>query len=81
MDRENKLAYLSAVETAVSDSLRRIAHQEQLLAELNRDGQDTKVPTAMLASLRRVQAEQLAIRDLLLKSLHNRSAIAKSGPG
>jgi polyhydroxyalkanoate synthase len=79
VDRENKLAYLSAVETAVSDSLRRIAHQEQLLAELNRDGQDTKVPRAMLASLRRVQAEQLAIRDLLLKSLHNRSAIAKSG--
>ena len=33
----------------------------------------------MLVTLRRVQAEQVAIRDLLLKTLHNRSAVSKIG--
>lgn len=69
VDREAKSAHLGAVERAVASSALRIAHRE-LLANLDRDGQDRKGARAVLASPRRVQAQQVAICDLRLKALH-----------
>lgn len=80
MDRETQLAYLAATERAVAEYARRIAQQERLLAELNPDGQDTKVAAAVLATLRPVQAEQVATRATFFSKHYTIVArIPKSG--
>ena len=69
MDRETELAHLATAEKAVSDGERHIQHQEQIVAELDRDGHDTKEALALLATFRRIQTQHVAHRDFLLKKI------------
>jgi hypothetical protein len=69
MDREMELGHLALAEKAVIEGERHIQHQEQVVAELDRDGHDTREALALLATFRRIQAEHVAHRDFLLRKL------------
>lgn len=69
MDREMELAHLAIAEKAVIQGERHIQHQEQVVAELDRDGHDTGEALALLALFRRIQGERVAHRDLLLRKI------------
>ncbi len=69
MDREMELGHLALAEKAVIEGERHIQHQEQVVAELDRDGHDTREALALLATFRRLQAEHVAHRDFLLRKL------------
>src|SRR5215475_318919 len=74
MDRSTELAHLAIAERAVASGERHIELQEQRVAELDRDGHDTKRALATLAIFRQVRAEHVAHRDLLLKILQEDAA-------
>ena len=74
MDRKMELHHLAIAERAVLKGDRHIAREEQMIAELDRDGHDTKLALATLANYRRMQAEHVAHRDLLLKMLQQDAA-------
>ena len=69
MDREMTLAHLAKAEKNVVLGERHVEHQEQIVADLDRDGHDTSQALALLAVFRRLQAEHVAHRDLLLREL------------
>ncbi len=69
MDRDTELAHLAIAQKAVANGERHILDQERRVAELDRDGHDTKRAMATLVIFRRLQAEHVAHRDLLLKIL------------
>ena len=69
MDRKMELAHLAIAEKAVIDGERHIQHQERLVAELDRDGHDTREALALLATFWRMQAQLVAHRDLLLRKV------------
>lgn len=69
MDREMELAHLAQAEKAVIEGERHIQHQERVVAELDRDGHDTREALALLAAFRRIQAEHVAHRDFLLRKI------------
>jgi hypothetical protein len=74
MDRKMELDHLAIAEKAVAAGERHIAREEQMIAELDRDGHDTSLALATLANYRRMQAEHVAHRDLLLKMLQQDAA-------
>jgi hypothetical protein len=57
MDRKMELNHLKIAEKAVADGERYIEREEQLLADLDRAGHDTKQARETLANFRRMQAE------------------------
>ena len=71
MDRKMELDHLALAEKAVADGERHIAREEQMIADLDRHGHsgDTKLACETLAALRRMQAEHIAHRNLILKML------------
>jgi hypothetical protein len=69
MNREMTPAHLALAEKNVALGERHIERQEELVAELDRDGHDTRRALELLATFRRSQAEHIAHRDLLLKGL------------
>ncbi|HZR75183.1 hypothetical protein [Bradyrhizobium sp.] len=82
MDRKMELDHLAIAEKAVVEGDRHIAREEQMIADLERGGHDTKLAFETLATLRRMQAAHIAHRDLLLKMLQQgNSADAIFRPG
>jgi len=71
MNREMMLAHLAMAEKNVALSNRHIERQEELFAELDRDGHDTSMALDLLATFRRSQAQHIAHRDFLLKELQS----------
>ena len=69
MDRERELRHLRHAEQALALGARHIADQEQRIADLDRDGHDTKRSLALLALYRRSQTLHFALRRLVLKQL------------
>ena len=79
MNREMEIAHLAIAEKAVADAERHILQQEARVAELDRDGHDTKRALATLAVFRRLQAEHVAHRDLLLQIIKLDRARTQTG--
>lgn len=72
---------LTVAEKVIAAGTRRIADQEQRVSELDRHGHDTTRACSLLALYRRVQAQQIAHRNLILRLLRNsRRAEAAAGP-
>ena len=69
MDRKIELAHFAIAEKAVADGEHHIEREEQMLADLDRAGHDTKQARETLAIFQRMQAEHVAHRNLLLKLL------------
>ena len=69
MDRETDLAHFASAEKAVIEGERHIQHQEQVVAELDRDGHNTAEALALLATFRKIQAQHVPHRDFLLRNL------------
>lgn len=69
MDRSIKLEHLAEAEAHVAEGQRHIDRQEQIVAELDRDGHDTKQAWELLAIFRSLQIEHIAHRDRLLREL------------
>ena len=64
-----ELDHLALAEKAVAEGERHIERDEQMISDLDRGGHDTVLARAMLETLRRMQAEHVAHRNLLLKML------------
>ena len=64
-----ELDHLAIAERAVLEGERRITCEEQMVADLIRAGYDTTLACATLVALRRMQAEHVRNRDLLLEIL------------
>jgi hypothetical protein len=75
MNRKMELEHLAIAEKAVALGECHILREEQMIAELDRHGHDTSEALALLAAYRRTQAEHLAHRSLILKTLQQ-----KDGP-
>lgn len=72
---------LTVAEKVIAAGTRRIADQEQRVSELDRHGHDTTRACSLLALYRRVQAQQIAHRNLILRLLRNsRRAESAAGP-
>jgi hypothetical protein len=56
MDRAALLQHLAQAEHHVAEGRRHLARQEELIAELDRDGHDTTEARKLLATLRATQA-------------------------
>jgi hypothetical protein len=78
MDRNVELAHLAIAEKALADGERHILLQEERVAELDRDGHDTKRALATLAIFKN-QAKHVAHRDL--KILQQDAARPHFAPG
>jgi glutamine synthetase adenylyltransferase len=78
MDRKMELDHLAIAEKAVAKGERHIEREEQLIADLDRAGHDTKHARETLANFRRMQAEHVAHRDLLLKMLQEKPRLTNS---
>jgi hypothetical protein len=81
MDREREVAHLAHVERMLAAGERHIADQEQRVAQLDRDGRDTKGSVSLLALYRRLQAQRVALRHILLKQLQQDAERAKPDDG
>ena len=79
MDRETELAHFAHAEKVVIEGERHIQHQEQVIAELDRDGHDTGGARALLAMFWRIQAQHVAHRDFLLRKLGEPGAASATG--
>ena len=71
MDRKIELEHLALAEKAVLDGEHHIEREEQMIADLERGGhsEDVALAREVLETLRRMQDEHLAHRNLLLKML------------
>jgi hypothetical protein len=69
MNRETEIAHLAIAERAVLQGAQHILQQETRVAELDRDGHDTKQALETLATFRLMQSEHVAHRDLLLQMI------------
>ncbi|HLZ01085.1 MAG TPA: hypothetical protein VKR55_02925 [Bradyrhizobium sp.] len=69
MDRRMALEHLATTEKGIALGERHIAREEQMIADLDRAGADTKLALAVLATYRQTQAEHVAHRNRLLKML------------
>ncbi|MGV7218554.1 hypothetical protein, partial [Bradyrhizobium sp. UFLA05-112] len=66
MDRAIRLAELAEAEKRVALGERHIVQQEQRIAELDRDGHDTRDAFALLDTFRQTQVQHVAHRDFIL---------------
>ena len=81
MDRDMEMAHLVIAEKAVAEGERHIVLEEQRIADLDRHGHDTKLALATLAVFRKMQAEHVAHRNLLVKILgQNAARLLPDGP-
>ncbi len=69
MKRALLLQHLAQAERHVAEGERHLVRQEELIAELDRDGHDTKDARAILQTLRTSQALHLQDRDRILREL------------
>jgi hypothetical protein len=69
MNRTMELTHLAIAEKAVAQGERHIQREEEMIAELDRAGHDTKQALTMLATYRKLQAQHVAHRDQILKAL------------
>ena len=69
MDREILLQHLVLAERHIAQGKAHLIRQETLVAELDRNGHDTKEAEAILATLRQTQALHLQDRDRILSEL------------
>ena len=74
MNLKMERAHLAIAEKAVAVGEQHILDQERRVAELDWDGHDTKRALATLANFRRMQAEHVAHRNLLLHMLQQDAA-------
>ena len=74
MNRKLELAHLANAEKTVAEAERHVVLQEQLVAELDRDGHDTARVLAILQTFRRLKGEHIARRDFVLKLLQQDAA-------
>jgi hypothetical protein len=69
IDRATLLEHLAQAERHVAQGEAHIGRQQALIADLDRDGHDTKDAVAILAILRETQNQHLMNVQLLLKEL------------
>ena len=69
MQRERERLELVSAEKVIAAGHRHIADQEQRVSELDRHGHDTTRARLLLALYRRVQAQHIAHRNLILRLL------------
>ena len=71
MDRKMELDHLAIAERAVATGQRHIEREERMIADLERGGhsEDIELARETLTTLRAMQAEHIAHRNLLLKML------------
>ena len=69
MDRRLMTEYLAQAERHVADGEHQIACQREIIDELERDGQDTRMARDALAHFEEMQALHLADRDRLRTEL------------
>jgi hypothetical protein len=81
MDRKMELDHLAIGQRAISNGERHIQREEQAIADLDRAGHDTSLARDMLATFRRVQAEHVAHRNLILKMLQQDAAKPRVATG
>ena len=72
MDRKMELDHLALAEKAIAEGDRHIDREEQMIADLDRGGHDTRLARETLATLRRMQAEHVAHRNLILEMLQRK---------
>jgi hypothetical protein len=69
MDRAMQLRHLEQAERHLAEGIRHIADQEQLIAKLDRGGQDTTAAQRLLENFHSTQALHTAQRHHILKEL------------
>jgi hypothetical protein len=71
MNRAVQLAYLAQAEQRIATGIRHIEKQEQIIADLKRNGRDVAAALAveLLTIFRRTQDHDVAHRDRILKEL------------
>ena len=69
MDRATLENALAATEQNLAEAEHQLANKRELVAQLERDGQDTVQPTRRLAELEEVLDAHIADRDRLRKEL------------
>jgi hypothetical protein len=69
MDRPALEAELKRAEAQVDSSQKRIARQQEIIAELDREGHDTAPAKDMLVSFEKTQAMHIASRDRIARKL------------
>ena len=70
MDRALIGDHLAKAERHVDEGHRHVAHQREIVASLERDGNDTTQARALLAQFEELQAMFIADRDRLLRELY-----------
>jgi len=71
MDRDYLIDYFAAVERHIAQREMSLAHQEQLIAELDRDGHDTTDALGLRATLKSSQELLKGERERILRELHD----------
>jgi hypothetical protein len=69
MEHPALFEHLALAETHVAEGERILARQRRLLAELERDGHDTRTARTLLQSFEQTQASHVAERDRLRAEL------------
>jgi hypothetical protein len=69
MELKDLLQYLALAELHVGDGWRQIAHQREIIRQIENEGGDTASSLGVLDYLLKVQAEQCADRDDLLREI------------
>jgi hypothetical protein len=69
MDRAMHLAHLAQAERHIASVRRYIERQEQIIADLKRDGCDITIALDQLTTFRHMQDQNVADRDRILKEL------------
>jgi hypothetical protein len=69
MDRGVLLQHLAQAERHVAEGEQLLLRQEELIAELDRDGHDTEEARVILDTLRETQALHLQDRDRIIREL------------
>jgi hypothetical protein len=81
MERERERLALVGAEKVIAAGRRHIADQEQRVSELDRHAHDTTRARSLLALYRRVQAQHIAHRNLILRLLRDSRQTKKAaGP-
>ena len=69
MDRAMQQARLAQVERHIASVRRYIERQEQIIADLERDGCDITIALDLLTTFRHMQDQNVAHRDRILEEL------------
>jgi hypothetical protein len=69
MDHAMQLAHLAQAELHIASVRRYIERQEQIIADLDRDGCDITVALDLLTTFRHMQDQNVAHRDRILEEL------------